>query len=88
MANKVPVELDETDDFGFTFVDDEEIIKNAPVSDEVKDLKNRLQGCKKMFLPLLEKLAKDPDKAMIKWPNRKDVIEKQIKKLLELTTVK
>jgi hypothetical protein len=27
----------------------------------------------------------DPEKVMIRWPNRKEVVEKQLKKILEIT---
>jgi hypothetical protein len=50
-------------------------------------LKKRLRDIRKTYLPLLQHLAKDPDKPMIKWPNRKDVLDKQIKKMIELTEV-
>ena len=55
--------------------------------EEVDDLKKRLQAVQKIFMPLLENLARDPDKQMIRWPNRKDVLEKQMKKLKSLTNV-
>ena len=83
--------IDVTDkhDFGFTFTNDIEI--STPVytslSEEVIDLKKRLQAVEKIFLPLLENLARDPEKDLIKWPNRKDIIDKQIKKLKSLTNV-
>lgn len=83
--------IDVTDkhDFGFTFTDEEEITTPvySTLNDEVSDLKKRLQAVEKIFMPLLENLARDPDKPMIKWPNRKDVIERQIKKLKSLTNV-
>lgn len=83
--------IDVTDkhDFGFTFTDEEEITTPvySTLNDEVADLKKRLQAVEKIFMPLLENLARDPDKPMIKWPNRKDVIERQIKKLKSLTNV-
>jgi len=85
------LDLDESDDFGFTFSDEEEIVSTntnyASLSEEVDDLKQRLQALNKIFLPLLENLAKDSDKPMIKWPNRKETIDKQIKKLKQLTNV-
>lgn len=85
------VDLDESHDFGFSFAHEEDIITNNVVhtslNDQVDDLKDRLQALQKIFLPLLENLAKDPDKPMIKWPNRKEVIERQIKKLKQLTTI-
>lgn len=80
-------ELDDSNDFGFTFHDEEEIVTSSGVPDEVEVLKNRLRTVRKTYLPLLQHLAKDPDKPMIKWPNRKDILDKQIKKMLELTEV-
>ena len=85
------LDLDDDDDFGFTFADEDEIIETnhtySSLQEEVDDLKNRLVAIQKIFMPLLENLAKDPDKPMIKWPNRKDIIDKQIKKLNTLTKV-
>lgn len=81
------MELDDSNDFGFTFHDEEEIVTSSGVTDEVELLKNRLRTVRKTYLPLLQHLAKDPDKPMIKWPNRKDILDKQIKKMMELTEV-
>lgn len=80
------MELDDNNDFGFTFSNEEDMI-NASLQEQVDDLKQRLQALNKMFLPLLENLAKDSDKPMIKWPNRKEVIDKQIAKLKSITKV-
>lgn len=81
------MELDDSNDFGFTFHDEEEIVTSSGVTDEVEVLKNRLRTLRKTYLPLLQHLAKDPDKPMIKWPNRKDILDRQIKKMIELTEV-
>lgn len=86
------LELDDTmSDFGFTFAHEEEVIEANPeyssLQEEVDDLKKRLFAVQQIFMPLLVNLAKDPDKPMIKWPNRKEVIDKQIIKLKQLTTV-
>ena len=82
---------DGDDDFGFTFANEEEIIETnkeySSLQEEVDDLKQRLEAVNKIFMPLLINLAKDPDKPMIKWPNRKDIIDKQMKKLVTLTKV-
>lgn len=82
---------DNSSDFGFTFTNEDDVVETnlvySSLNDEVHDLKLRLQAIQKIYLPLLENLNKDPDKPMIKWPNRKDVLDKQIKKLLQLTTV-
>lgn len=92
MANKNNyIDVNDTNDFGFSFADEEEIISNhseyANLNEELEDMKQRLRALNKIFLPLLENLAKDPDKPMIKWPNRKEIIEKQIKKLKSITDV-
>ena len=85
------IDLEDQDDFGFSFADEDEIIqKNTDYSslqEQVDDLKQRLQALNKIFMPLLENLAQDPDKPMIKWPNRKPQIDKQIKKLKTLTNI-
>lgn len=82
---------DDAYDFGFSFSDEEEIVSTnteyASLNEQVDDLKQRLQALNKIFMPLLENLAKDPDKPMIKWPNRKEIIEKQMKKLKQITSV-
>jgi hypothetical protein len=82
---------DDAYDFGFSFSDEEEIVSTnteyASLNEQVEDLKQRLQALNKIFMPLLENLAKDPDKPMIKWPNRKEIIEKQMKRLKQITTV-
>jgi hypothetical protein len=76
-------------DFGFTAVNEDEIVSTnteySSLSEEVIDLKKRLQACEKIFMPLLQNLAKDPDKAMIKWPNRAEIIKKQMETLLKIT---
>lgn len=85
------LDIDDGDDFGFTFANEDEIVTTnqefSSLADQVQDLKMRLQAVNKIFMPLLNNLAKDPDKPMIKWPNRKEIIEKQIKKLNQLTNV-
>lgn len=82
---------DLTNDFGFSFANEDEVIEANPeyssLQEQVNDLKKRLQAVQAIFMPLLVNLAKDPDKPMIKWPNRKEVIDKQISKLKSITTV-
>lgn len=83
MSRDKVTEINEDQDFGFTFVDGDSL---TDVS-EAEDLKNRIKELRKMFLPLLQNLNKNPEKDMIKWPNRKELLDKQIKKLLELTDI-
>lgn len=83
------IDVTDKNDFGFTFTDEDEITTPvySSLNDQVDDLKKRLYAVEKIFLPLLENLARDPDKAIIRWPNRKEVIDRQIKKLKSLTNV-
>ena len=77
------IDIDLENDFGFTTHSEESIIE--PVTDEVSDLKQRLEAIRKIYLPLLQHLAKNADQPIIKWPNRGPVLDNQIKKLLSLT---
>lgn len=82
--------LNEKNDFGFSFSDEEEIVSSttyANLPEEISDLKNRLHAIREIYLPFLENLNKNPDKPMIKWPNRKEVLDKQIEKLKSITDV-
>lgn len=83
--------FDDDNDFGFTFASEDDIVQEAntysTLQEQVDDLKHRLEAVHKMFMPLLVNLSKDPDKPMIKWPNRKDILDKQIKQLNTLTKV-
>ena len=76
-------------DFGFTAVNEDEVVEShkeySSLNEEVEDLRMRLQACEKIFLPLLQNLAKNADKEMIKWPNRGPILEKQIDNLLKIT---
>jgi hypothetical protein len=74
------------DDFGFTAEDDadyEAVI--AEKEETVEEYKERLKEVEKLILPFLTKLLKTSDQPIIKWPNRKPVIESQIQKILNLT---
>ena len=87
--NNKYLSLDDKFDFGFSFTDEEEIIQpiHSSKDEEIDDLKQRLHALRDTFLPLLENLAKNPDKPMIKWPNRLETIQKQIERLNTLTKV-
>lgn len=80
-------DADLVDDFGFTFGSEDEIVAEAvaPVTDEIADLKKRLEAVRKIYLPLLQNLAKNADQPIIKWPDRGPVLKKQIDKLVLLT---
>ena len=67
------MKLNENDDFGFTFTDSEEMLSKATQAED------KVQGLRKMIMPLLNNLMKDPEKDTIVWPDR----EKRIKKFIK-----
>lgn len=69
--------IDDEDDFGFSLVSEEEL------SADTKDATDKLHGLRKMVLPLLKNLMKNPDKEYIYWPDRVKKIEAFIKKMDE-----
>jgi hypothetical protein len=73
-------------DFGFSGVSEEEY--NSKIEGSVQtaeEVKNRLVEVERSILPFLQKLYDSADKEYIYWPNRKPIIEQQIKKILLLT---
>lgn len=64
------------EDFGFSFVDEDEI---AAVG-----IKSKTGELLDAIMPFLDNLAKNPEKDHIKWPNRVEKIEKFKKKLLDI----
>jgi hypothetical protein len=74
------------DDFGFTATDEEEYTSVIAQKEEtVEEYKERLTQVEKLILPFLMQLLKTADQPIIKWPNRKPIIESQIQKILNLT---
>jgi hypothetical protein len=74
------------DDFGFSAINEEEY--NAVIAEKeetAEEYKQRLQQVEKIILPFLTKLLQTADQPIIKWPNRKPVLEAQIQKILNLT---
>lgn len=80
-------DADLVDDFGFSFGNEDDIVAEAvaPATDEIADLKKRLEAVRKIYLPLLQNLSKNADQPIIKWPDRGPVLKKQIDKLVMLT---
>lgn len=69
------------DDFGFTAISDDEYNSqygNIEYREKMKELEN-------LIIPFLDKLLIDSDKPLIRWPNRKEAIEKQRDKILAIT---
>jgi hypothetical protein len=74
--SKTTTDIDEFD-FGFTSTTSDEIA--APiVTSKSNDVVDKLL---KAITPLLDNLAKDPEKDVIHWPNRKEKIEAFRRKL-------
>lgn len=83
--SQIMAEFDD-DDFGFSTIDEAEYeAVIAEKNETVEEYKQRLEQVEKIILPFLNKLLKTADQAVIKWPNRKPVIEAQIQKILNLT---
>ena len=84
--SKIMAEYSADDDFGFTAEDEEDFEAVIAEKDEtVEEYKQRLEQVEKIVLPFLTKLLKTADQPIIKWPNRKTVLETQIQKILNLT---
>jgi len=47
--------------------------------------KNKMEEVENLVLPLLYNLLKNPEREYICWPNRTEVIQKQIDKILSVT---
>ena len=47
--------------------------------------KAKLKEVEGLILPLLYNLKKNPEKAIINWPNRAPIIDKQIEKIIAIT---
>lgn len=89
MAKKVDIE----DDFGFSLVSEEELKaheealkkkveeQSRVVVQTATELTDKLHGLRAMIMPLLNNLAKDPDKSYVFWPDRADKIKAFIKKI-------
>ena len=84
-------------DFGFSAVDEQDIISNAThqvkfnhleIQEKLKAKITQLKSDKnemfRIFKPLLQQLLDTADKPIIKWPNRGPEIKKMIEKLVEL----
>ena len=87
------INLNESDDFGFSLVSEtelkayEEVLKerleqtSTAVVQTEQEYKNKIDGLMAMIMPLLNNLSQDPQKEYILWPNRVEKIEAFKKKL-------
>ena len=80
-------------DFGVTAVDEtedeavqEELKKESYQKDiTVEQYKERLSELEKLIMTFLTKLYKSREQAYIHWPNRGNLLEKQMQRVLKLT---
>lgn len=63
----------------------EQTLQSALVTAMEEKHKAKLKELEGLILPLLYNLKKNPDKPIINWPNRENVINKQIEKILAVT---
>jgi hypothetical protein len=89
------MKLNDDDDFGFSLVSEQELKKHEEylkkkveeqtqvVAQTANDLTDKLHGLRNMIMPLLNNLAKDPEKEYILWPDRSEKIKAFIKKIDE-----
>ena len=70
---RISLAKNEEHDFGFTFVNEEDMI--------VDTSREKLVQLRDMILPLLNNLKKNPEQSMIKWPNRLKSIDAMIAKI-------
>lgn len=87
------MKLDETNDFGFSLVSETELkaheqLLQKKIEEQSKvvekteiELKDKLHGLRDMIMPLLNNLAKDPEKTYILWPERSAKIKAFIDKI-------
>lgn len=85
-------------DFGFTFDNPETTLPEPPKVDEslmklieehkelvTKEVRGKLKEVENLILPLLYNLQKNAEKEYIHWPNRVEIINKQIEKITAIT---
>lgn len=87
------MKLDESDDFGFSLVSETELkaheqLLQKKIEEQSKvvaktetELTDKLHGLRDMIMPLLNNLAKDPEKTYILWPERSAKIKLFIEKI-------
>lgn len=72
---------DDDFDFGFTAVE----FDPTAVQAQVDTAQSKLEQVEALILPLLKNLMKNPEKEYIHWPNRQQVIQKHMEKILAVT---
>ena len=85
IKNYTPID---DDDFGFSAISAADYeAKIAQAADPAEEYKQRLEKLEAMIVPFLEKLKETGDKEYIYWPNRKEIINKQMQILKEAVAI-
>jgi len=63
----------------------EKAVQSALIKAMEEKYKSKIKELEGLILPLLYNLMKNPEKPIINWPNREEVIKKQIEKILAVT---
>ena len=76
----------EEDDFGFTLVNENQLKEyERQIEKQLIEVQSsaqiKMEGLKKMVMPLLENLMKDEEKTYIYWPNRVEKIKAFMQKI-------
>ena len=72
----------EYNDFGCTAMDADELSSiDTKIVEKTQSAEQVIEQMDNFIRPLLENLMKDSDKDYIYWPNRSEMIQKQIEKL-------
>ena len=75
----------EYNDFGFTAMDADELASvDTKIIEKTTTATEVIKNLDDFIRPLLENLAKDSDKEYIYWPNRIEIINKNIAELDEI----
>lgn len=75
----------EYNDFGFTAMDADELASvDTKIVEKTTTATEVIDKLDNFIRPLLENLAKDSDKDYIYWPNRQEMIMKQIERLNDI----
>ena len=77
------------DDFGFSLVSEQELKQHEEIlkrkveeqSTVIVSAEDKLHQLRDMIMPLLNNLAKDPEKEYIRWPGRAERIQSFIQKV-------
>ena len=59
-------------------------VKPSPYNISLPTALNKISKLEEEILPFLENLKKDPEKTMLRWPNRAEVVDKQIQKIKDI----